>query len=53
MIPPFVKRYVIALERHKWAGLAGFVLVSGISGVVAAMQSPPAESYQARGMLTY
>ncbi|MBF2047121.1 MAG: AAA family ATPase [Elainella sp. C42_A2020_010] len=53
MIPPFIKRYVIALERHKWAGLAGFVLVSGISGVVAAMQSPPAESYQARGMLTY
>lgn len=53
MIPPFVKRYLIALERHKWAGLAGFIVVSGISGVVAAVQSPPTESYQARGMLTY
>jgi capsular exopolysaccharide synthesis family protein len=53
MIPPFIKRYLIALERHKWAGLAGFVIVSGISSVVAALQSPPAESYQARGMLTY
>lgn len=53
MVPPFVKRYLIAIERHKWAGLAGFILVSGISGVVAALQSPPADVYQARGVLTY
>ncbi len=53
MAPPFVKRYLIALERHKWAGLAGFLLVSGISGIVAALQSPPADSYSARGVLTY
>lgn len=53
MVPPFVKRYVIALERYKWAGLAGFIVVSGISGVVAALQSPPAEVHQARGILTY
>jgi capsular exopolysaccharide synthesis family protein len=53
MVPPFVKRYLIALERHKWAGLASFILVSGISGVMAALQSPPAEVYQSRGVLTY
>lgn len=53
MVPPFVKRYLIALERHKWAGLAGFILVSGTSGMMAALQSPPAEVYQARGVLTY
>jgi capsular exopolysaccharide synthesis family protein len=53
MAPPFVKRYLIALERHKWAGLAGFLLVAGVSGIVAALQSPPAERYSARGVLTY
>ncbi|MCU0525280.1 MAG: AAA family ATPase [Elainella sp. Prado103] len=53
MVAPFIKRYLIALDRHKWAGLAGFVLVSGISGVVAALQSPPPDQYQSRGVLTY
>lgn len=53
MVPPFVKRYLIALDRHKWAGLAGFVVVSSISGLVAALQSPPSQQYQARGILTY
>ncbi|MFM7424461.1 MAG: GumC family protein [Elainella sp.] len=53
MVPPLVKRYLIALDRHKWAGLAGFLLVSGGSGVVAALQSPPPDSYQSRGILTY
>ena len=53
MAPPFVKRYLIALERHRWAGLLGFALVSGLSGLVAALQSPTADRYQARGILTY
>lgn len=53
MAPPFVKRYLIALERHKWAGLVGFLLVTGISGVVAALQSPPVDRYSTRGILTY
>jgi capsular exopolysaccharide synthesis family protein len=53
MVPPLVKRYLIALDRHKWAGLMGFLLVSGGSGVVAALQSPPPDSYQSRGILTY
>jgi len=53
MAPPFVKRYLIALERHRWAGLLGFALVSGLSGLVAALQSPTPDLYQARGILTY
>ncbi|GAB4227289.1 MAG: polysaccharide biosynthesis tyrosine autokinase [Elainellaceae cyanobacterium] len=53
MVPPLVKRYLIALDRHKWAGLAGFVVVAGLSGVVAALQPPPTDSYQAQGMLAY
>lgn len=53
MAPPFVKRYLISLERHKWAGLIGFALVSGLSGLAAALQSPTPDSYQARGILTY
>ena len=53
MAPPFVKRYLIALERHKWAGLLGFALVSGLAGVAAALQSPTPDRYQARGILTY
>jgi capsular exopolysaccharide synthesis family protein len=53
MLPSFVKRYLIALEKYKWAGLAGFVVISSISGFVAAFQSPPATRYQAQGRLTY
>lgn len=50
MTPPFVKRYLIALDRHKWAGLAGFVLVVGASAVVAAQPKEP-PSYVAVGSL--
>jgi capsular exopolysaccharide synthesis family protein len=53
MVPPFVKRYLIALDRHKWAGLAGFIVVTGLSGVAAVLQSPPANVYVATGLLTY
>jgi capsular exopolysaccharide synthesis family protein len=53
MVPPLVKRYLIALDRYKWAGLAGFVVVSGVSGLVAALQSPPPDTFQSRGILTY
>ncbi|NJO42543.1 MAG: AAA family ATPase [Cyanobacteria bacterium RU_5_0] len=53
MSPPFVKKFLIALDRHKWAGLAGFIVVTGISGVVAALQSPPTQIYAAQGVLAY
>lgn len=52
MAPPFVKRYLIALDRHKWAGLAGFAVVMGLSGVAALQPAPPA-TYTAEGTLSY
>ncbi|NJN03014.1 MAG: AAA family ATPase [Leptolyngbyaceae cyanobacterium RM1_1_2] len=50
MMPTFVKRYLIALNRYKWAGLAGFFAVLGASGVVA-LQPPPSQEYVAEGAL--
>lgn len=52
MASPFIKRYLVALDRHKWAGLAGFLVVMGLSGV-AAMQPAPPSSYVAKGTLSY
>ncbi|MBD1866905.1 AAA family ATPase [Oculatella sp. FACHB-28] len=52
MTPPLVKRYLVALDRHKWAGLAGFLVVLGLSGV-AALQPEPPVSHVAEGVLTY
>ncbi|NER22655.1 MAG: AAA family ATPase [Symploca sp. SIO1C2] len=52
MTPPFLKRYLIALDQHKLIGLASFSLVVGISGVVA-LQPPPPPSYLAKGVLAY
>jgi len=50
MVLPFLKRYVIALQRCKWVGLAGFLGVVGVAGVVA-MQPPPEEEYRSEGVL--
>lgn len=52
MTPPFVKRYLVALDRHKWAGLAGFAVVMGLS-TVAALQPEPPVSYVSEGVLVY
>lgn len=52
MTPPFVKRYLIALDRYKWLGLAGFVVVVGISGAVAIQPADP-PTYEASGKLVY
>ncbi len=52
MAPPFIKRYLIALDQHKLIGLASFSLIVGISGVVA-LQPPPPSSYVAQGVLAY
>ena len=52
MAPPLVKRYFIALEKHKLKGILVFGLVTGLSGVVAIM--PPSStpvSFQALGVL--
>lgn len=52
MTPPLVKRYLVAFDRHKWAGLAGFAVVMGLSGV-AALQPDPPVSYVSEGILAY
>ncbi len=52
MTPPLVKRYLVAFDRHKWAGLAGFAVVMGLSGV-AALQPEPPISYVSEGILAY
>ncbi|NEQ32719.1 MAG: cobalamin biosynthesis protein CobQ, partial [Leptolyngbya sp. SIO4C5] len=50
MMPTFIKRYLIAINRYKWAGLAGFLAILGASGVVA-LQPPPPQEYVAEGAL--
>ncbi len=52
MAPPFVKRFLIALDQHKLIGIASFAMVVGIAGVVA-IQPPPPPTYKAKGTLAY
>ncbi|MEM9449345.1 MAG: AAA family ATPase [Cyanobacteria bacterium P01_E01_bin.6] len=52
MTPPFLKRYLIAFDRHKWVGLTGFLIVMGVSAI-AALQPKPPESYRSRGVMVY
>lgn len=54
MTLPIVKRYLIAFENYKVAGLAAFVVALGISGGVGMiLEAPPRPPYEARGVLTY
>lgn len=50
MVSPFLKRYLLALNRYKWPALASFLGVLGVSGIVA-MQPPPSAQYRATGVL--
>ncbi|HEY9763495.1 MAG TPA: cobalamin biosynthesis protein CobQ [Trichocoleus sp.] len=50
MVTPFIKRYLLALNRYKWPALASFLGVLGVSGIVA-MQPPPPVQYRATGVL--
>ncbi|MGB3309716.1 MAG: cobalamin biosynthesis protein CobQ [Nodosilinea sp.] len=50
MVSPFVKRYLLALDRYKWPSLATLLGILGISAVVA-MQPPPPPQYRAEGVL--
>lgn len=52
MASSFVKRYLIALDQHKWIGLFSFTAVIGISSFVA-LQPPTPPTYKAKGALTY
>ncbi|MGB3495528.1 MAG: AAA family ATPase [Elainellaceae cyanobacterium] len=52
MIPLIVKRYLIAFDRHKWAGITGFAVVLGLSGF-AAIQPEGPFSYVSEGIMVY
>lgn len=50
MASPFIKRYLLALNRYKWPALASFLGVLGLSSIVA-MQPPPPVQYKSSGVL--
>ncbi|MEM9265081.1 MAG: cobalamin biosynthesis protein CobQ [Cyanobacteria bacterium P01_F01_bin.13] len=50
MVSPIIKRYLLAVQRYKWAGLTCLLSIVGASGVVA-LQPPPPVKYYAEGML--
>lgn len=53
MTLPIVKRYLIAFEQYKWAGLATFMVALGASGVAAMIiETPPAPPHKATGIIT-
>ncbi|MBR8835744.1 MAG: polysaccharide biosynthesis tyrosine autokinase [Stigonema ocellatum SAG 48.90 = DSM 106950] len=52
MTPPIVKRYLIALDKYKWIGLASFGLVV-VGTTVVAVQPEPSPSYIAAAALAY
>ncbi|MBW4515218.1 MAG: AAA family ATPase [Timaviella obliquedivisa GSE-PSE-MK23-08B] len=53
MASPFIKRYLLALDRHKWVGVAGCAVVIGLSGITAFLQTAPENAYITQGILTY
>ncbi|HEY9693150.1 MAG TPA: hypothetical protein V6D15_13140 [Oculatellaceae cyanobacterium] len=52
MTSPFIKRYLIAVDQHKFIGLTSFAVIVGVSTVLA-LQSPPPTVYRASGILAY
>ncbi len=50
MVSPVIKRYLLAVQRYKWAGLTCLLSILGASGVVA-LQPPPPVEYIAKGTL--
>ena len=50
MASPFLKRYLLALNRYKWPGLFTFLFILGSSSVVAFQPEPPTE-YVSEGVL--
>ena len=53
MASPLIKRYLLALDRHKWVGVAGCAVVVGLSGITAVLQAAPGKTYTTQGILTY
>ena len=52
MTLPFVKRYLMAFGRHRWAGITGMVATTALAGVVAVQPQPPV-FHKAQGILVY
>jgi uncharacterized protein involved in exopolysaccharide biosynthesis/Mrp family chromosome partitioning ATPase len=50
MVSPSLKRYLLALDRYKWAALTSFLGGLGIAAGVA-LQPPPSPQYRAVGTL--
>ncbi|MEM7793800.1 MAG: cobalamin biosynthesis protein CobQ [Cyanobacteria bacterium P01_C01_bin.118] len=50
MVSPIIKRYLLAVQRYKWAGLTCLLSIVGASGIVA-LQPPPPVEYYAEGVL--
>jgi len=50
MVMPLLKRYGLALQRYKWAGVAAFLGAVGVSSLFA-IQPPPEEEYRSEGVL--
>ena len=50
MASPFLKRYLLALNRYKWPGLFTFTIILGASAV-AAFQPKPPPTYVSEGVL--
>ncbi|PSN17875.1 cobalamin biosynthesis protein CobQ, partial [filamentous cyanobacterium CCP5] len=50
MASPTVKRYLLALDRYKWAALTSFLGILGVSTVIA-LQPPPQPQYRSQGVL--
>ncbi|MBE9064877.1 cobalamin biosynthesis protein CobQ, partial [cf. Phormidesmis sp. LEGE 11477] len=50
MASPFLKRYLLALNRYKWAGLFTFLSILGASVAIALQPEPPV-TYSSEGVL--
>ncbi len=51
MASPFIKRYLLALNRYKWPGLFTFLSILGASSVVAFQPEPPPEYFSEFSMV--
>ncbi len=50
MASPFLKRYLLALNRYKWAGLFTFLSILGASVTISLQPEPPV-TYSSEGVL--
>lgn len=51
MTIPIVKRYLIAVDRYKWFGLATFVITCAATGVYITIRPEPKDRFVAEGFL--